>query len=364
MARERRRGIGRVISSTTVIQVGNLGAILETAQARAQLVRVDTIVTVQPRRADLPWDPVEAAAVGLVVQAAAVEAISALHEAGMRSILLKGPSFERWLYGADEPRMYGDIDLLVDARQFEQAGAVLGELGYRQRSEERAPTHVDHAKLWLREGDNMHLDLHRSLVGVGVPGADVWTVLAEQSEPMEIVGGRVEILSEPARAVQVALHAVVHGHSTEKTLLELSRAIERAPLPAWQQAAQLAERLRADGAFATGLRMIPEGGELADRLGLTASPTVENVMFAEEVPYSTWTVNRLANTPGILPKLRIVLQRIFPSPDFMRAWYPIARRGRLGLALSYPRRLSWMVTATGPAVAAWWRARRRARHAG
>jgi hypothetical protein len=59
-----------------------------------------------------------------------------------------------------------------------------------------------------------------------------------------------------------------------------------------------------------------------------------------------------------------VAQRIFPSPKFMRAWYPIARRGPVGLAISYPRRLAWMVRATAPAVAAWVRARRRARHSG
>jgi len=307
------------------------------------------------------WDPVEAAGIGLVIQAAAAEAFSALRDEGIRSILLKGPSFERWLYAPDEPRMYGDIDLLVDPREFDAASRVLAALGYHQRSEERAPTHVDHAKLWLRDGDGMHLDLHRSLVGAEVPAADVWAVLADQTEAMSVGGAEMEALSEPARVVQVALHAVVHGHSTDKTLFELSRAIERAPREAWEEAATLAARLGAESAFATGLRMVPEGEQLATRLGLSAAPSVENVMFAEEVPYSSWTINRLAKTPGILPKLRIVGQRVFPSPAFMRAWYPIARRGRLGLALSYPRRLAWMATATGPAVAAWWRARRGAR---
>ena len=84
-------------------------------------------------------------------------------------------------------------------------------------------------------------------------------------------------------------------------------------------------------------------------------------MFAESAPYSTWTVNRLATTPGLVPKLKIAARRVFPEPEFMRAWYPIARRGRVGLALSYPRRLAWLVQATGPAVAGWWRARRNAR---
>jgi hypothetical protein len=310
------------------------------------------------------WDGIEAAGIGLAVQAAALEAVSALEDAGVRSILLKGPSFEQWLYDADEPRMYGDVDLLVDPGDYDAAEEVLGRLGYSQRSEERAPTHVDHAKVWLRAADHMHLDLHRSLVGPEVPAAEVWAVLSKETETMSLQSGAVTILSEPARAVQVALHAVVHGPSTEKTVFELSRAVERAPFPVWERASALAQRLAAEGAFATGLRMVPEGQELADRLGLTSAPTVETMMFAEEVPYSAWTVNRLAKTPGLVPKLRIVAQRIFPSPKFMRAWYPIARRGPVGLAISYPRRLAWMVRATGPAVAAWVRARRRARHSG
>jgi Uncharacterised nucleotidyltransferase len=307
------------------------------------------------------WNPVEAAALGLALQAGAAEAMAALSEERVRSILLKGPSFEQWLYDADEPRMYGDIDLLVDPGDFEAASRVLASLGYSQRAEERAPTHVDHAKLWLREGDGMHLDLHRSLVGAEAPAAEVWAALAGNTETMTVAGAEAEILSEPARAVQVALHAMVHGYGTEKTLLELSRAIERAPAPVWEKATALASSLGAEGAFAAGLRMLPEGEELAERLGLSAAQSVESVMFADEVPYSTWTINRLARTSGLLPKLRIVGQRVFPSPAFMRAWYPLARRGRFGLALSYPRRFAWMVTATGPAVAAWWRARGKAR---
>jgi len=146
--------------------------------------------------------------------------------------------------------------------------------------------------------------------------------------------------------------------------MELARALERASASAWERAAALSKRLGAEGSFAAGLEMLPEGRTLAARLELTVQRSTETAMFAESVPYSSWTVNRLANTPGLLPKLRIALRRVFPEPDFMRAWYPIARRGRLGLALSYPRRIGWLVTATGPAVAGWLRARRKARRSG
>ncbi len=33
---------------------------------------------------------------------------------------------------------------------------------------------------------------------------------------------------------------------------------------------------------------------------------------------------------------------LFPRPEFMRWWSPLARRGRLGLVLSYPRRWLWL----------------------
>ena len=310
---------------------------------------------------ETPWDPVQAAATAIVVDAAAAEAVSALNEAGIRSILLKGASFDRWLYDEREPRMYGDVDLLVAPRAFDYAGQVLGRLGYRERAEELAPTHVDHAKVWFRLRDQMHVDLHRALVGVEADPADAWAMLSEDTEQIAVGGADVEVLSEPARGVQVALHATIHGAGEEKTLLDLSRALERASPGTWDAAARLSKRLGAEGPFAAGLQMVPAGRELAARLELTAERSVETAMFAESVPYSSWTVNRLANTPGVLPKLRIALRRIVPEPDFMRAWYPIARRGRLGLVLSYPRRLVWLVKATGPAVAGWLRARRSAR---
>jgi hypothetical protein len=313
------------------------------------------------REHQTPWDPVQAAANALVVDRGAAEIVSAFRDAGIRPILLKGASFDRWLYDPNEPRMYGDVDLLVAGDQIAAAGEVLAQLGYQQRAEELAPTHVDHAKLWVRPEDQMHLDLHRSLVGIEALDLDPWSVLSEHTESLHVGGTDVEVLSEPGRAMQVALHVTVHGAGEEKTLLDLARALERASPGTWEAAAALARRLGAEGAFAAGLQMLPEGRQLVDSLGLTAERSVETAMFAESAPYSAWTINRLANTPGLVPKLRIALRRVFPEPDFMRAWYPIARRGRLGLALSYPRRLAWLVTATGPAIVGWLRARRAAR---
>jgi hypothetical protein len=44
---------------------------------------------------------------------ATAEVVEALRAAGVRSIVLKGPSIARWLYADGQPRPYGDTDLLV-----------------------------------------------------------------------------------------------------------------------------------------------------------------------------------------------------------------------------------------------------------
>jgi hypothetical protein len=178
---------------------------------------------------------------------------------------------------------------------------------------------------------------------------------------MEIGGAVVEVLSEPARALHVALHAALPGQNTEKTLLDLSRALERLPRATWEAAAELAGRLGAEGAFETGLRLVPPGADLAATLGLAPDGSVEAVLLARSAPYSAWTVNRLSQARGLRAKLRIIVPRLFPKPDFMRVWYPVARRGRAGLALAYLKRFAWLFVAAPRAVGVWRRARRETR---
>jgi hypothetical protein len=310
----------------------------------------------------LPWDPLAAAAGGLAVDAAAAEVVVALRGAGIRSILLKGPSLSVLLYDAEEPRPYSDVDLLVSGDELSSAADVLRGLGYRERAEREPSRIVEHATVWARASDSMYVDLHRTLGGIDRNDVDPWHVLAADTDTMWVGSAEVEILSAPARALHVALHAAVSERAAaEKTKIDLSRAIERLPPETWEAAAALAERLGAAATFATGLRMQPAGARLCAELGLPTERSVETVMLAEGAPYASWTVSRLAATPGIGAKLRIVAPRLVPKPDFMRVWYPLARRGTAGLMMSYVQRLAWLVKATGPALRAWRRARREAR---
>lgn len=309
----------------------------------------------------LPWDPFRAAVVGLAVDRATAEAVLALRDEGIPSIVLKGPSFDAWLYESGEPRLYGDIDLLIPARDEGRAGPALEALGYLRRSGREPEAVVDHATVWVRPRDGMHVDLHRTLGGVRATGVDPWEVLGAGTASMQVGGTEVDILSEPARALHVALHAALPGPNSKKTRVDLSRALERLPMETWKAAAELASRLRAAGAFESGLRRLPAGADLADSLGLTPEPSVDAALLAGSAPYSAWTVDRLSKARGIGPKLRILIPRLFPKPAFMRIWYPVARRGWAGLALAYLRRFAWLFIAAPRAVVAWRRARRQSR---
>jgi hypothetical protein len=59
-------------------------------------------------------------------------------------------------------------------------------------------------------------------------------------------------------------------------------------------------------------------------------------------------------------RLRLVAGEIAPSPGFMRAWQPVARRGRTGMVAAYAWRPFWLMWKSPRGAAAWARARRAA----
>jgi hypothetical protein len=213
--------------------------------------------------------------------------------------------------------------------------------------------------VWVRP-DDLNVDLHRSLIGVRRDPAEAWELLAADTEPIEVSGSRLECLGERGRALHVVLHAAEHGVAEEKMLEDLRRALDRVPLERWRSVAGLAAELEAERAFAAGLRLLPEGRLVADRLGLTAERDVTTALFAESVPYSSHFVNRMVSADGAAAKARMLGRKVVPTPGWMREWTPLARRGPLGLAAAYGYRQLWLARHGPPALLGWLRARRSA----
>ena len=69
-------------------------------------------------------------ALALAVDAVTAEVVTALRDAGIRPLLLKGPSIAGWLYGDGAARPYGDSDLLVSPGSYRPAENALRALGF------------------------------------------------------------------------------------------------------------------------------------------------------------------------------------------------------------------------------------------
>jgi protein arginine N-methyltransferase 1 len=268
----------------------------------------------------------------LYVDRVAAEVASALARSGVGTILLKGPSLAAWLYTDGTPRHYEDIDLLVEERSLAAAGRVLGRLGFRRGQ----PGWRDLSWRWDRPRDGATVDLHRGLVGVSRPPPVLWRELSERTASMRVGGADLKVLSRPALALHVALHAAQHGgEALPKPREDLSRALERASKDCWRQAAGLAKLIGATPALATGLRLDPCGAALARELGLPSDRPLEVALHASPRPALVLAIQYLATAEGLRPRLRFLARKLAPPPAELRSRYELARRGPLGLFLSY-----------------------------
>jgi hypothetical protein len=298
-----------------------------------------------------------AAARTLGVDALSAEAIGALEAAGVRSILLKGPALARWLYRDGALREYDDCDLLVDPAQIALAATSLRDLGFQPLMDPTdaymAAMAPRHAVCWTRGGRHDDIvDIHDCLFGVHADKDAVWRELSAGTEYVAVGGVGAEVLDAPRRAVVVALHAAANGSGGARSLEDLRRALSLVDEAVWLEAARVAERIDAEESFAAGLRLLPEGRELAGRLGMRAPASAEVLLHARTVPHGALFLEALRSAECMRERSRLLARALVPSRRYMRALSPLARRGRVGLGAAYAVRLVARVVTVLPALRA------------
>ncbi len=299
--------------------------------------------------------PAMRAALGnLAVDRTTGEVVRALAGSGIRSILLKGPAIVRWLYDEGEVRSYCDCDLLVGPEDWSAAESILERMGFQPGPREIVwGDWPIHARVWWRPGAvGGVIDLHQTLSGAQADVASVWAVLSAHTETMEVAGTEVEVLQPEARALALVLHAAKDGFRVGKVRNDLDHALQRLEPSVWEEAAVLADRLGAGGAFATGLRFLPAGEALADRLRLTREQPVLVALRARGAPAMSVWLLWLGAERRWLRKIDLIARKLVPPPDYLRDWQPLARRGKAGLVAAYLWRPAWMLWRLGPAVRA------------
>jgi hypothetical protein len=292
----------------------------------------------------------------LLIDRLTVEIAGAFQTEGIETLVLKGPALAEWLYPG-EVRTYCDSDLMVAPENRPLAVSVLERLGFR--SWVLSPLSVDPGGTAFQRGHDM-VDLHCVLPGLdGDPGM-IWASFLASSERQVIGAAELRVPDRATLLLHVCLHAAHHANFVEcKPFEDLRRAFACTETQQWMQALELAHAYEGMTAFAVGLRLLPEGRDLAKRLGLAEVSSFRYRLRREDNAIAEEISALLLTKVGVRQKLATVLGELFPQPEYMRGWSPMARRGRLGLAAAYLWRPLWAVEQVPGAIRTLWRVRQK-----
>lgn len=314
----------------------------------------------------MPENP-RAAVANLSVDTTTRFVCDALANGGVRCILLKGPSFARWLYPQPFLRTYTDTDVLVAERSFARAAEILTGLGFEGSVLDIPGNRPSHARTFRRPQDEAVVDLHVTITGAEALPGRVWDVLSERTQTMELLGAEVKILDEPARVVHVVLHAAHHGEKAPNAFEDLRRAIETSSEQVWREAAALASELDASSAFTIGLASTEDGRGMAARLGVeqtmsTEAALVRDVRISEDALSGALAVEWLRRLPGLRAKVAFVRRKLVPPRAWLVKRYGSAGKGGPYLAVAYLRRIGFVIVSAIRGAFAWLRARANTNH--
>jgi hypothetical protein len=275
-------------------------------------------------------------------------------------ILLKGPSLARWLY-PDGGRDFGDIDVLIPHRAAHEVQKILASLGYEELRLKRTKRRRDIAGVFQREDDPIFVDLHIKLKGATESAEHQWLTLSRTTTTIQLTNEDVPVLGKPALAAAVAMHAAQHG-TVPKPIQDLERALRVMSLEDWRAASEVARELGSLQYFAHGLRIRPDGKEVAAKLGLPHDITPD-LLLRSEPRGSAASIATLVERPTWGERVRFAVDVLFPPRRTISNIYPSAERGFPWLLLAYGRRLIVLVIRMFRSLPAWWGARRRTRSA-
>jgi Uncharacterised nucleotidyltransferase len=297
-----------------------------------------------------------ATAQSLAVDRVTTEVVRAFDSTGVDCVLLKGASLVDWLYDRGDVRGYVDSDLLVPPQDASAAERTLAALGFEPLPEPPPERGVPHAAPWGRPADGATVDLHTTVFGASASPGEVWNALRPHFVSMPLGDVTVTVLDDAGRALIVPLHAAQHGGESPRALGDLTRALERVPDGTWRRSAELVVELDAVTPFACGLRLLPEGAVVAERLGLPDAGLFDLLEEERGAPLALG-FERLAQTRGASAKLALIRREVAPSAERLRWLSPLARKGSLGLAAAYVQRPLWLLRHAVPSWLAWRRRR-------
>ena len=236
---------------------------------------------------------------------------------GIGSLVLKGPALAAWLY-TDEVRPYGDSDIMVAPEDWQRAVEVLERLSFSNFLEPMAHPRMESfaSTAFLRDRDRaeqQNVDLHCALHGCDADLHEIWAAFSASADTQSIGGAELRVPNRTGLLLHVGLHAAHHAEG--KPIEDLRRAIDRADERDWHGAVGLARDLEGLPVFASGLRLLPEGVELARRLGIEHARSPLHELRRDGVPMAEGIDALFSPGVGMRQRIAMVVKEIFPGPS-------------------------------------------------
>lgn len=264
--------------------------------------------------------------------------------AGIDHRVLKGSAAAHLDYADSAERCYGDVDLLVRSSQFDEAIAVLGDLGHRRRFPQPRPGFDRRftKSVTMTNRFGLEVDLHRTLAegpfGMRVDLARLWAT----SEEFSVGGRRLHALARDERLLHACYHAALGDPDPRLVALrDIATMLERADPERIRRVLAIADEWRGSAVVARAIRLTTERLAVkGDALTLWATEYVPSrrdrlalsVYIGSRGSYAMRAAAAVGAVPGVRAKLVYLRALVLPESAYVRARHP-SRRARIRSAL-------------------------------
>lgn len=209
-----------------------------------------------PRKAYLSQRLMETARYNLILKGRLQIVLQTLQAAQIRAVPFKGPTLAESIYGNIALRQFGDLDILIDRAQYDQAAAVLLGLGYTLRQDLAPPEDAEHKQVdatFEHSTARDVIELHWKLISPfwlqqKIP--DNWW---EYVTPYTLGTLETEVFQDEFLFVYLCFHGYKHGWERLSWLVDIAAMITQRPQLDWQRIEALAQRFGITDIVDTGV---------------------------------------------------------------------------------------------------------------
>lgn len=264
----------------------------------------------------------------LLLEELLVDVVTALERAGIPVRALKGSATAHLDYANPAQRTFGDIDLLVPGRCFDEALVVLQARGCRRKFPEPRPgfTREFGKGVALALDDNLEVDLHRSFTmgpfGQSLALEEVW----KESESFTLAGVPVRALGPEARLLHATYHATLGDRRPRLVPLRDTAQILLTGRVNWGRLKELMRASRGEAVVARGITMAWRELQLADVLVGSAwadsyyedkHETADITVYGRQSSEAARSLAALRAVPTLRKKIRFLTAMALPERSYL-----------------------------------------------